>query len=61
VSEYLKRLRNHPGLLAATMMTALGALAGSGNESFEPLHGAIFGACVMGVFVWPIVLWTARK
>ncbi len=54
---YFKRLKEHPGLGIAIMMTVLGALAGSDNKSFEsPLNGALFGLIVVFLFVWLPVL-----
>lgn len=60
MKTYLKRLKNHPGVEVAFVMTGLGGFAGIANESMGPFTGAVFGASVMGLVCWPIVLWTAR-
>lgn len=62
MKDYLKRLKCHPGLGMASLLTCMGALAGSGNRSFEnPLNGALFGILVMGACVWLPVLISNRK
>lgn len=62
MKDYFKRLKDHPGLGIATILTVMGALAGAQNKSFEnPLNGALFGVAVMGVFVWSVVLISNRK
>lgn len=58
MKEYFKRLKDHPGVSVATMMTFLGGLAGASNESFAPLDGLIFGILVGGGLTWSIVLIT---
>jgi len=57
---YLDRLKSHPGVPVASMMTVIGGFSGAANESMGAIDGFIFGACVLGVVCWPIVLWTAR-
>jgi hypothetical protein len=60
--DYFKRLKSHPGLGIAGIMTVLGAFAGASNESFQnPLHGALFGIILVGLFVWLPVLLSNRK
>lgn len=62
MKDYFKRLKDHPGLGIATILTVMGAFAGAANKNFEnPLHGALFGVIVMGTFVWSIVLISNRK
>jgi hypothetical protein len=54
---YFQRLKDHPGLGVATILTIMGALAGGSNESFNNIWcGSLFGAAFMGGFVWGIVL-----
>ena len=57
---YMDRLKAHPGVPIASMMTVIGGFAGVANESMTTLGGFIFGACVFAAVTWPIVLWTAR-
>jgi len=56
VREYFKRLKTHPGLGIASIMTFVGALAGGMNPSFQVVDGLIFGGLVMGGFCWGAVL-----
>jgi hypothetical protein len=54
---YFKRLKDHPGLGMATILTLMGAVAGGSNESFNNIwYGVLFGTAVMGGFVWGMVL-----
>lgn len=53
---YFKRLKSHPGLSTATLITLLGSLAGVSNKSIPPLTGLIFGTVVAGVLSWSCVL-----
>lgn len=53
---YWQKLKRHPGVPMAAAMTFLGAIAGASN----PTKGALLGAIIMGGWMWPIVLWTAR-
>jgi hypothetical protein len=54
--EYFNRLKSHPGVPVASLMTILGCLAGASNENFPIADGMIFGGLVMGGFCWSIVL-----
>lgn len=58
--RYRDRLHAHPGKGVATLFTLGGGLAGASNENAPLLVGFVAGALFMGVFVWGIVLWTAR-
>ena len=58
---YWQRLKSHPGVPVASVLTLAGALAGSGNESFGPWSGALFGALLMGSLTWLPVLLTAME
>lgn len=50
MKAYLKRLAHHPGIGMASLLTCMGALAGSCNKSFEsPLTGALFGTKLLFV------------
>jgi hypothetical protein len=53
---YFERLKDHPGLGMATIMTLMGTFAGASNKSFGVMEGALFGTIAMGVFVWGMVL-----
>jgi hypothetical protein len=53
---YFQRLKDHPGLGTATIMTLMGTFAGASNKSFDVVSGALFGTIAMGIFVWGIVL-----
>lgn len=56
MKEYFKRLKEHPGLGAATLMTIMFVFAGMSNKSIEkPIDGAIFGLLCSSV-VWVTVL-----
>ena len=58
---YFERLKEHPGVPIASVMTVVGGLAGASNESFPILDGFIFGVIVMGGFCWTIVLLSNLK
>lgn len=58
--RYRDRLRAHPGKGMATLFTIGGGMAGASNENAPLLAGFVVGALFVGVFVWGIVLWTAR-
>lgn len=60
MSNYWKRLKKHPGVPLASFLTLTGAFMGTQNESMSLFYGALWGALIMGVWCWPIVLWTAR-
>ena len=55
MSDYWRRLKAHPGLGFATLLTLAGGIAGLQSDI-----GFIGGALVMGVVVWTPVLITAR-
>lgn len=52
MKDYLKRLKEHPGIGYAFAFTIMGALSGASNKSAPPLVGAIFGGFGMGIVVW---------
>jgi hypothetical protein len=54
--DYFKRLRHHPGLTIATLMTIVGFLAGASNKHMNFWSGGIMGLIVMGGFCWTLVL-----
>lgn len=56
MKDYLKRLKEHPGIGYAFAFTIMGALSGASNKSAPPLVGAIFGGFGMGIVVWGMVL-----
>jgi len=56
MKNYFERLKDHPGVSVAFMMTILGALAGMSNKSIEIWwHGALFGSSI-GALCWIAVL-----
>ena len=56
---YWKKLKSHPGIPTASVMTVAFALAGLANEK-SPVVGLI-AALMFSTVMWGIVLWTARK
>lgn len=56
---YWQRLKRHPGVGIAALMTVAGALAGASRG--DGIGVIIFGAVIMGLCVWTPVLLTARK
>jgi len=56
--NYLNRLRAHPGVPVATVLTFAFLLAALSNERSP--GGAVWGALVFAALVWGVVLWTAR-
>lgn len=63
MKNYFKRLKEHPGLPIATIMTVLNTLAGVGNQNFDtPVHGAVFGLAVTFVSLWlPVLISNYKK
>ncbi len=57
--NYLKRLRAHPGVPVAAVLTFAFLLAALSNEH-NP-GGAMWLALWFVALVWGVVLWTARK
>ena len=57
---YFDRLKQHPGVPVASMMTVIGGFAGAASDSMSFAGGFVFGACIFAIVTWPIVLWTAR-
>jgi hypothetical protein len=57
--NYLKRLRAHPGVPIAAVLTFAFLLAALSNERSP--GGAMWIALVFAALVWGVVLWTARK
>ena len=57
MSDYLKKLRAHPGVPIATAFTVFGGVAGLQNDHM----GFFLGALVAGFVVWIPVLLTARS
>jgi hypothetical protein len=56
--NYLKRLRAHPGVPVAAVLTFAFLLAALSNKH-NP-GGAMWIALVFAALVWGVVLWTAR-
>jgi hypothetical protein len=56
MKDYFKRLRTHPGVPVASVMTVVGSLAGASNQSFPIADGMVFGGLFMGGFCWSVVL-----
>lgn len=57
MKTYIKRLKAHPGVPVAAMLTVVFPLAGLGNKNTLPGVAAGLACAAM---VWLIVLWTAR-
>jgi len=58
---YFQRLKDHPGIGYATVLSIAGFLAGAGNESFIWWQGGLFGLLILGGVCWSLVLWSNRK
>lgn len=59
MGNYVKRLKLHPGVPVAAMMSGAFLSAGLSNPSLSWWQGAVVGAG-FSVLPWAIVLWTAR-
>lgn len=59
MNRYWKRLKNHPGVPIASFLTVAFCFAGMGRDDASLAQGALIGL-VTSLFVWAIVLWTAR-
>lgn len=57
--SYWKRLRNHPGVPTASVLTVAFCLAGMSRDDVSLMQGVVIGL-VTSLFMWAIVLWTAR-
>ena len=57
MSDYWKKLKNHPGVPLAAAMPLFGGVAGLQNDDM----GFFMGALVAGIVVWIPVLLTARS
>jgi hypothetical protein len=55
MKNYLKRLKDHPGVLFATLLTGSFTVAAFLNENLS-VQGALFVAALSSAFVWSIVL-----
>lgn len=60
LKNYLKRLRDHPGLPVVSILTPAFVLAGLANDNLSIRAGVIVGLVAAGP-LWLIVLWTARR
>lgn len=58
MKTYYKRLRGHPGVPVAGLVSFLFPLAGVGDE--KGWLGGVIAGLVAAAVVWAIVLWTAR-
>ena len=57
MKDYFKRLKTHPGVNVAIMMTILGFLAGATNKSVTIYwQGGLVGMVFVGGVCWIIVL-----
>ena len=56
-ASYFDRLKSHPGIPVAAMLTFAFILGGSANKN--PVFGIVLGL-VASIFVWILVLITAR-
>ena len=54
---YWQRLKDHPGVHAATFMTTAGFFAGLDRGVWY----AVFSACFVGGWCWGRVLWSNRS
>ena len=60
--RYFRNLAHHPGVPVAAMLTVAGFIAGMAREGCDNLLlCGLFGAVVMGVFVWLPVLISSRR
>jgi len=58
MKDYFAKLKEHPGVSVAALMSVLCTLAGATNKSFVVVwHGALFGLAFSLLF-WIIVLIT---
>lgn len=55
MKQYFKRLKSHPGLLPAFVMTILCFIAALGNQNIGLVNALILGGIFSGLF-WVIVL-----
>lgn len=56
--KYWQRLKGHPGVPMATMLSFIFPLAGLGNAN--GWEGGVIAGLVASLVIWMIVLWTAR-
>ncbi len=56
MKEYFQRLKTHPGLSVAFIMTLLIFIAVSTNESVKSLKDVFIFGSICSLFVWSIVL-----
>lgn len=57
MKDYFKRLKEHPGVGFATLLTIVMFIAGATNQNVSVCwHGGLFGALFGGGFFWMIVL-----
>lgn len=57
MKNYFKRLKEHPGLGMAIVITIMAFFAGASNKSFHVWwHGGIFGLICACVLIWSIIL-----
>lgn len=54
--EYFKRLKEHPGLGAATLMSIMSYMAALSNKSIHSISGAIILGSIFASFFWLMVL-----
>ena len=58
MKNYFKRLKEHPGLGVAMMMTILIFLAAASNKNIHSITGVLVLGGVGSLFIWSIVLIT---
>jgi len=56
MKNYFKRLKTHPGLGFATMLTILMFLAAASNKSVDSVLGVLILGGIGSLLVWSIVL-----
>lgn len=59
--DYFKRLRHHPGLETATILSLMMFLAVASNDTVTTWQQVVIGGSVASSFIWMIVLISNRK
>lgn len=59
VRKYFRRLKTHPGVPIASLMTVAGGIAGATDKGYgHPMVGFLSGVCASAIFFWSIVFLT---
>jgi len=61
MKDYFKRLKEHPGVGMATLMTIMCFLAAASNKSIHSMTGVLVLGGIGSAFFWSIVLITNFK